>query len=301
MSRSGFSASSSSLRAAKADRLLRAAVTAFCENARPSRREAIQFDDLCVPLLGSASDETLRFVAAALSETPHAPAALVRRLADMPVEISAPLLMRSPVLTPIDLLALIARHGLAHARAIATRADLDSRILMLIRSIGVAAENPVPRTAEEARHSLRAMMRPAGDAPVREEEEKSAAPCIRWEGEPSLYRKLRSTVLIGAPVLFHTALAGALGIEPAQARAIAEDRDPARLMLALRALALSAEEAFLILQCLRPVRDHRGVAAFVEAWEEIGSDEAGRVAQGWRIAANRDQPAEAVTPGRKAS
>jgi uncharacterized protein (DUF2336 family) len=282
--RSGFTSSSSYRAASKADRLLRAAVTAFCDNARPTRRDAAQLDDLAGPLLACASEETLRFAAAALSETPHAPPALVRRLADMPVEISAPLLLRSPVLTPIDLLALVARHGVPHARAIAGRADLDERILLLIRSVDVPAETPKPSAADETRKSLRAMMRPA-----------SNAPSLRWEGDPGAYRKLRSAALSGAPAAFHGALAGALAIAPATARAIAGDADPARLILALRALDLSAEEAFLVIQCLRPVRERREVAKFLAAWEAVAQDDAARVAAEWR------RPSGAPAPMPKAS
>lgn len=300
MFRSGFPTSSSYRAAGKADRLLRAAITAFCDNARPTRRDAAQLDDLAVPLLGAASDETLRFVAAALSETPQAPPTLVRRLADLPVEISAPLLMRSPVLTPIDLLALIARHGAAHARAIALRPDLDARILQLIRSIDVPGEMPKPADAEKARQSLRAMMRPAAEAAPGDGE--AAQPVrIRWEGDPGTYRKLRSAALTGAAALFHAALAGALGIAAGEARAIAEDRDPARLILALRALKLDAEEAFLILQCLRPARDRREVANFLTAWEAIAVDDAVRVAAGWREPSLHAAPANRQRASLKAS
>lgn len=282
MFRSGFANTASYRAAGKADRLLRAAVTAFCANARPTRREAAQFDDLAGPLLAGASDETLRFVAAALSETPSAPPALVRRLADLPVEISAPLLMRSPVLSPIDLLALIARHGGAHARAIASRPGLDERIRLIIGSLGVPEERPAPAApVEEARERLRAMMRPAqdNDAPAA----KPTPPVkLRWEGEPGIYRKLRSTALAGAPALFHTALADALSIAPAQARAIVEDADVSRLIVALRALPLGEEEALLVMQCLRPARDRRGIAAFLDAWQAVSREDAAHVVAGWR-------------------
>lgn len=306
--RSGFSSSSSYRAAGKADRLLRAAITSFCAATRPTRRDAAQLDDLAEPLLGCASAETLRFAAAALSESPHAPPALVRRLAELPVEISAPLLVRSPVLTPIDLLALIARHGIAHARAIAGRPGLDERILLLIRSIDVADDRPRPAStpagvsgrAEEARRNLRTMMRPAGESAA---ETADGTPVrIRWDGEPGTYRKLRSAALVGAHAPFHAALAGALAIEPADARAIAEDRDPARLVLALRALGLGAEEAFLIMQCLRSARDRREIAAFLDAWEAVTREDAERVAAGWRKPLPHGAAANKGTPvNRKAS
>ena len=305
MFRSGFLNTSSYRAAKRADRLLRAAVVAFCSSARPTRREAAQLDDLAVPLLGSASDETLRFMAAALSEMREAPVALVRRLSDMPVEISAPLLMRSPVLTAIDLLALIARRGASHARAIATRPGLDERILLLIRSIDIAGEPPKPASAEEARTNLRAMMRPAGETAPADHPGAGTPIRLRWEGEPGTYRKLRSTALVTAPALFHTALADALDIAPADAAAIVEDSDPARLIVALRALGLSEEEAFLIMQCLHPVRDRRGVALFLDAWQAVSREVAARVAAGWRDPSPHGAPANeaarALTSALKAS
>lgn len=281
MFRSGFPNTASYRAAGKADRLLRAAVTSFCSIARPTRRETAQLDDLAAPLIAGASEETLRFVAAALSETPFAPPSLVRRLADLPVEISAPLLMRSPVLTPIDLLALIGRRGSEHARAIAARPGLDERIMRLIASLEIGPNEPMPASAEEARDRLRAMMRPAQETAPAPEPAGNAVR-LRWEGEPGTYRKLRSTALAGAPALFHTALADALDIAPDCARDIVEDSDPARLIVALRALALSEEEAFLVMQCLRPARDRRGIAVWLDAWQAVSHEDAARVASRWR-------------------
>ncbi len=298
MFRSGFLNASSYRAAGKADRLLRAAVTSFCATARPTRRDAAQLDDLSVPLIGSVSDETLRFAAAALSETPYAPPALIRRLADLPVEISAPLLMRSPVLTPIDLLALIARHGAPHARAIAGRPGLDRRILLLIRTLDIAGEASKPASADEARTTLRTMMRPTDDTAPAPDAAEPPPIRIRWEGEPGVYRKLRSAALVGAPVVFHTALAGVLGIETAEAAAMVEDIDPARLIVALRALGLSAEEAFLVIQCLRPVRERRDVANFLDAWEAVSREDAARVAAGWRKPSPHEEPANETRAAR---
>lgn len=240
--------------------------------------------------MGSVSDDCLRFVAAALSDLPHAPPALVRRLADQPVDISAPLLMRSPVLTGVDLVALIGRHGLPHARAIAARASLDERIARLIRSIG-ALDESAPDKAEETRSRLRAMMRPAGEAsdrPVR----------LRWERAPDLYGKLRSTVLAGVPALFHTALADALAVPLPRARAIAESEDPADLLVALRSLALSEEQAFLLAHSLRPqdfCHPH-ATARFLEAFRIIRPDDAAEKVARWRDGATPGVPANEPAP-----
>lgn len=286
--RSGFTSSSSYRAASKADRLLRAAVVAFCANARPTRREAAQFDDLCGPLLTSASEETLRFMAATLSESPFAPPTLMRRLADLPVEISAPLLMRSPVLTPIDLLALIARHGISHARVIARRADLDQRIRLIIRTLESADKNTtspaLQKSAEATRDRLRAMMQSRQDTASHDSKQE-----CEGDDDADIYLQLRNAALRASPVTFHAVLAKALNIVPEQARIITEDTDIASLILALRALPLDEEEAFLIMQCLHPATDKRGIAAFLDVWQAVPRDEARRVLINWR--AQSDQPA----------
>lgn len=268
---------SSSYRAAgKPERLLRASVTAFCSLPRPTRREIQQLDDLAVPLLGSASDDCVRYLAAALSDLPHAPPTLIRRLADHPVDISAPILMRSPVLSSIDLVALIGRHGVPHARAIAGRKGLDERIARLIRTLGILEET-CPDKAEETRSQLRAMMRPASGStqPVK----------LRWENDPGLYRKLRSTALAAAPALFESALASALDIPVSRARDILSSGTIGDLTAAFRALSLTSEEAFLLVHTLRPGQfpHPRATASFLEGFEALSSKDAATTVERWRI------------------
>lgn len=292
----------------RSDRLLRSAVTAFCSITRPSRRETGQLDDLAVPLLGSVSDETLRFVAASLSESPYAPPTLVRRLCDLPLDVSAPLLMRSPILTSIDLVALIGRHGADHARAIAARNQLDARIARLITAVHdlgpdeaarqlrethdmpskqpLVAEIPVeaapaaPAGEEAVRSSLREMMRPSGQAAPK----PGASASLRWEGDPGAYRKLRSTALTGVPALFQTALADALEIDMHRACAIVEGGDVSHLIVALRSLAIEEEQAFFVVQCVWPARfgQVRTISAFVDAFTAVTPQDAERIVAGWR-------------------
>lgn len=277
MHRSHLYQSSSYRAAGKPERLLRASVTAFCSIPRPTRREIQQLDDLAVPLLGSASDDCLRYVAAALSDLAHAPPTLIRRLADHPVDISAPILMRSPVLTSIDLVALIGRHGVPHARAIAGRKGLDDRIANLIRTLGVMEES-CPDKAEETRRQLRAMMRPtAGSSSPR-------AVKLRWDNDPGLYRKLRSIALATAPALFETALASALDVPLPKTHAILSSGTIADLTAAFRALSLSAEEAFLLVHTLRPGQfsQPRATASFLEGYEALSPKDVASTVERWR-------------------
>lgn len=136
----------------KAERLFRAAVTAFCSLTRPSRREIAQLEDLTLPLYDSVSTEARRFVAAALSECRNSPAVLVRRLADEPVEVAAPLLLRSNALADIDLIALIGRRGIGHARVIARRPHLNPTIDQLVKMLLKSAKpaDPISTSSSQA-------------------------------------------------------------------------------------------------------------------------------------------------------
>lgn len=281
MSQTSLLKLSSHRAAGKPERLLRSAVTAFSAIARPTRRETAQLDDLAVPLLGSVSDETLRFAAATLSDSPYAPPTLVRRLCDMSVDICAPLLMRSPVLNGIDLIALIGRHGLPHARAIAARKELDPRIVRLIASLGAFEQDHAPDKADVTRDRLLMMMRSASETtgPV-----KAPEPRLRWEERPDGYRKLRSTALAGVPTLFQIALADALEITLDTARTLFGGDDMSPLIVALRALDLSEEQAFLICQCAGSSRasDARAVRRFIDAFQSITDAQADAVVAAWR-------------------
>ncbi|WP_149804210.1 DUF2336 domain-containing protein [Mesorhizobium sp. NFR06] len=267
MSSSDFRQIAIRTEAGKAERLFRACVSAFCSLTRPSRREIAQLEELTLPLFDEVSVESRRYVAAALSECEYAPSALVRRLAEEPVEIAAPLLTRSNALRDIDLIALIGRHGLPHARAIARRKALNPTIADLIRAlerptlvrtrppetVTKLAPKPAPaakadvagpaagEAAENARLRLRSMMRPADDS----------ADVNAFLGQPA-YARLRETALTGNAAFFQTALADALEIDFATARSMTEQSSYTALLAALRALDLSEDRAFLIAVAVYP-------------------------------------------------
>lgn len=241
----------------KAERLFRAAISAFCSLPRPSRREIAQLEDLALPLFNDVSDEALRFGAAALSETEYAPRQLVLRLADAKVDVAAPLLIRSVVLTDVDLIAIIGRHGLPHARAIARRKDLNPAISHLIRALErpaltvaqdaakaadktASTKKPKPgEAADDARHRLRAIMADRHVSTTATEKQTGTR-----GGGP--YQKLRETALSGNTAFFKTALADVLQIDFATAHSIVAAEDYSRLLAALRALDLGEDPAFLI-------------------------------------------------------
>lgn len=245
------------------EKLFRAAISAFTSLTRPSRRDAAQLDDLTAPLYGSLSPEAKRFAAAALSDVTPAPPNLVRRLADEPVEIAAPLLVRSPVLEPIHLLALIGRHGLAHARAIAGRRMLDPAIADLVAALEKAARREASADRPEAvREKLRAMMR---HDPATEPLDAEAR-----------YARLRDAALTGEPGLFHTVLADIFDLALAAARRLTAPPGYTALLPVLRALDLAPERAFLVAAAVLPAAfgSARAMRLFLERYEALDGDDA---------------------------
>lgn len=235
----------------RAERLFRASISAYCCLTYPTRIETQQLDQLAIPLYGSVSDEGLRYAAAALSECEVPPPQLVRRLAGERVEISAPLVIRTTALTDADLIMLIARQGTAHARVISRRKNLNPAIAALVRQIemhaasGKAAASSVK--ADEHRQEpgsqtldrLRGMMTPStvtksGVVPM-----------------PS-YPRLRAAALSGDRDLLEAAMSQSLGIDLETASALLLPSSMSLLISALRALALTGEQALLIAACAIP-------------------------------------------------
>lgn len=291
------------------ERLFRAAICAFCSLPRPTRREVAQLDELALPLFDGVPQETRRFAAATLSKADPAPPGLIRRLADEPPAISAPLLMRSPILTDIDLVRLIARHGVEHARVIARRRALNPAIADLVRALlastevraashgdqaqgGQAPLHVAPaslqssgsaegpgRNAEEARRRLRAIMHSATG--VRDDTRHGA---VSRGGGLEIYEELRSCALAGDAGAFEMALANALGITAPLARVAMSGRSWKALVSALRALDLSAERAFVVAAAILPGRfaNAEAIRLFIERFEAMDRETARRTIRIWQ-------------------
>ncbi|MER9417060.1 DUF2336 domain-containing protein [Mesorhizobium sp. M0306] len=299
MSASDFRQIAAGAESGKAERLFRAAVSAFCSLTRPSRREIAQLEDLTLPLFDNVSVESRRYVAAALSECEYAPAALVRRLCQERVDIAAPLLIRSRALSDVDLIALIGRHGLPHARAIARRKDLNQTIADLIKVLErptlVRSQQP-EATANAASENAEVV---AGDA-SRQEASDAAAEAVRRRlrsmmraesgtaiapfVEPQTYVKLRETALTGNAAFFQTALADALEVDFSTARTLTVSHNYTPLLAALRALDLSEDKAFLITAAIYPTEfpHPQAIRIFLDRYRLLHRDAALDRLRGWK-------------------
>lgn len=286
--------------AGKGERLFRAAVSAFCSLTRPSRRDALQLDDLTLPLFDSVSIETRRYVAAALSECDVVPPNLLHLLCDEPVDISAPLLVRSRALTDADLVAIIQKHGVLHAQAISRRPGIGTALIHLIRTMmSEAARMPDPDTgareaieltsdsdgpprisaSEAMRNRLRMMMRPGAAMDAENDPGVFAPPTSAF------YAKLRDTALTGNPEFFHTAFADAMKVNVRTAKSLLDGKSNSQLIAALKALDLSEEQAFLVLAASTPSRfaHPEAIRLFLERYRSLSLETARERVRGWKL------------------
>ncbi|MEP2458867.1 MAG: hypothetical protein ABJH80_04845 [Nitratireductor sp.] len=288
--------------AGKAERLLRAAVSAFASLTRPSRREIHQLDQLAAPLFDKVPAETLRYVAAVLSESRYTPPALLARLCEQSADIAAPLLIRSPLLGDAALLGLIARHGLTHARVIKRRPRVHPTIVQVSRLLETTAarppeqvaQTPVPASrglADLARHRLLQTM---------SDNENAATGALSPDSQvdeahdDERFRKLRAAALAENREPFFRALAETVSLPYDTARMIARARTCDDLLVALRSLDLSEEQAFLLACAASPWRfpQRRNIRLFLEKFRSISREAArARVDSDWRDGAGRSDSA----------
>ncbi|MCR4265336.1 hypothetical protein [Nitratireductor sp. ZSWI3] len=284
------------------DRLFRAAVSAFTSLTRPTRREIAQLDDLALPLFPLVPVETRRYAAAVLCECASPPPGLLRRLCDEPVEVCAPLLVRSNALSDVDLIDLIARHGLPHARVIGRRAVLHPAIAALIRALatqendrgGTAARPAFRRSTgleDGVRDRLRLMMR-AANAPGEAGASQASRPVPQYLADDR-NAALRHTALSGTAADFEAELARRLGIPLARARHISTYATCSKLMIALRALMIEDAEAFLLTATRYPEQllNRNAIRRFVERYRSIAPETVREHLERWR---KDPSPAEPV-------
>ncbi|QMV25900.1 DUF2336 domain-containing protein [Brucella sp. BO3] len=290
------SPSSSKTGSSKADDLLAAALSAFATIMRPGRQDMQQLEDLAMPLLQCASTRGKRHAANALAHLEEAPRRLVLALANEPVEISAPLLLRSPLLRPSDLVDIIARNGIAHARAIARRQSDDVLLRGVLRSFADAA---IDRTLALQENLANIDAEPL-EKPEIPDLSVASGPLMRENHSERLVRALQQpfftagtlpgcehlidTALLIDSQLFRTALADALDISFDRADAIIGKWPDSYLPIALKALGLSAPECYLVMTAvlgsIETTRD--GLRDFVHIYRSIDRAKAMSLVRRWK-------------------
>ncbi len=281
------------------DEILRAAISAFVALSKPNRRDCNQIEDLALPILPFASEQTKRFICAALAENGSAPGNLVRRLCDEPVEICAPLLLLSPVLAAIDLVAIIGRKGKHHARIIARRSHLPNDVIEALalvddekvraRAAGTPASadlneasNLKPTTAAQARSLLAdlAMSLNRAEAASSVDADADAAEPLTVGHAARLVR----LVLHEDIGLFATAVADATGLTFGKVQRLVRRVATGELLTVLRALDVSVDAAFVISCALNPhiASSRLEIRLFRERFEHLDKDKAVDTLRRWK-------------------
>lgn len=114
---------------ARKDASLLAAIAGFEALRHPTPLDRRQFADLFLALFPHTQDETRRTAAAALSRLTDLPENVAATISNQPVRIAAPFLAFGSSASDSILLEVIARHGVAHGRAISRRKHLSEPVL----------------------------------------------------------------------------------------------------------------------------------------------------------------------------
>ncbi len=286
------------------DDILRAAVCAFVALTQPTKRDCNQIEDLALSILPFTSDSTKRFVSAALANSQHAPNALVRRLCDESSEICAPLLLKSPVLNPLDLTLIVGTKSRDHARIISKREHLPNSVIEALALLddpvakarvtygnaskvseldsGIANVKPV--SAEEARERLREIMAATFVAPktvinaqdhARETTAHNSAP-----------QRLLRLALQDQEGLFMTALADLSGLPLAKITKLIRRKSSGELSALLKAFDVDANAAFVICSVFYPhiTTNRTDIRLFLDRHTNMDADKAKDMVRSWKAA-----------------
>ncbi len=118
-----------------------AAIAGFEVLAYPAPRDLQQFSNLFLGLFPHVADDTRRIAAAALSRLQNLPETVADCVIDQPIEIAAPFLACNSGLNDRMLLQAVARHGIAHARAIARRKSLSKVVVTALVELDDSSVN----------------------------------------------------------------------------------------------------------------------------------------------------------------
>ncbi len=133
--------------------LLKATTDLYCQEWQNDRDAARRYEEMALHLLPKVTLATRMHVAEALAARADAPLAVLVALAREEATTAAPVLARSTLLRPIDLLAIVAAAGPAHHRIVALRDNLPAEVATALRRtgnpdliaiLGPAIESPAP-------------------------------------------------------------------------------------------------------------------------------------------------------------
>lgn len=210
-----------------------AAVSAFCALQRPARQDRAQIDLLIRPQLQHLGRAALQRISAQLSSSAHAPVQLLHAIAALPVAISAPLILRSPLLTDDFLDDLAERMGEDHRKVVLKRAG---------------RREPADLTTQALRDKLSQLKQAeqGEKAPTEEWETLVSAVCIGHDVPPSGTDDLVALALSSNPAFLQTRICDLLDLPFAMVAAAMADPEGGETTALLRAAGVSPAEGLLV-------------------------------------------------------
>ncbi len=254
------------------DTVVAAAVATFGSLRNPTAAQVEDLSRLVVPLWQRVGAETKRNVAASLSHARRVPRSLVELLVESPVDVAAPFLVSSPVLTEADLARLLGSG--------------DERVVRLVRNrhergfqpppAGADAPSPAPAaTAAPARPEVEAPSlaadflaetpfnarppAPGRRAPPRTAEEaRDLLRRLATAGRGRLKRAqpgfsdLMNAALAREDAEFYALLTEIFTLDADTLERMISEESGERLAIALRALRASPGDALSVLMLMKP-------------------------------------------------
>ena len=239
------------------DRIVAAAIAAYGSLKAPSEKQARDFARLVEPLWDHVCADTRRAVAASLSHATRVHRVIVELLLKAPVEISAPFLVSSPVLTEADLAGLgddprvrrIVDSRLTRASfpSVPRQTDmLEPRQRLVVDAPPMAEDTPAALDSEpvDPAGATRELLRRLATTGHRPPEKRPD----RKEVLASLFADARAR----RTDAFYASLALHLQLGAERARAVAEAPDGMELATSLKALGMPDADALTILMLMKP-------------------------------------------------
>ena len=117
------------------DDMLILATNRFCDLDTHSRLTMEQYSEAFNLLIGQVSKATRQIVARRLAHSSFTPRSVALYLSMEPISVAMPIVAHSEVLGQLDLLRIIDRMGLDHARAAASRLDIGPSLVKALKEL----------------------------------------------------------------------------------------------------------------------------------------------------------------------
>ncbi|WP_058600729.1 hypothetical protein [Aureimonas ureilytica] len=266
------------------DTVVAAAVATFGSLRNPSAAQVEDLSRLVVPLWNRIRTETKRNLAASLSHAGRVPRSLVELMLESPVEVSAPFLVSSPVLSEADLATLAASPDERVARLVRNRdargitpPPVSTKPQVQVTAMPPAApslssETPAPiqepeieapslaadflsETPFNARTPAPGRRMPPRNADEARELLRRLATAGRGPAKPQAapdLTDLMNAAFSREEVLFYEILTEIFSLETSMLERIVSEPTGETLAVALKALKASPADALSILMLLKP-------------------------------------------------